>query len=78
MQAIDADKSSVVVYSIRSGNEKQLFNIDKSSGEILISSPNGLQKSKDVNITLVVVVRISIFICSLDHCFKFRFFFLGK
>lgn len=61
MQAVDADKSSVVVYSIRSGNEKQLFNIDESSGEILISSPNGLQKSKDFNITLVVVVRISIF-----------------
>lgn len=58
-----------MVYSIRSGNEKQLFNIDESSGEILISSPNGLQKSKDVNITLVVVVHISIFNLFSESCF---------
>lgn len=61
MQAVDADKSSSIVYSIRSGNEKQLLKIDQSSGEILILSPNGLQKSKDDNITLIVIVCIVIY-----------------
>lgn len=47
------------MYSIKSGNEKQLLKIDQSSGEILIISPNGLQRSKD-NITLTIVVSIHI------------------
>ncbi|XP_025413054.1 cadherin-87A isoform X2 [Sipha flava] len=53
VQAIDADKSSSILYSIRFGNEKQLFKIDQSTGEIFIVSPNGLQRSKN-NITLIV------------------------
>lgn len=53
---MDADESSTISYSIRTGNEKQLFNIDQSSGEIFIKSPNGLQKSNYDNITLIVVV----------------------
>ncbi|XP_026808223.1 cadherin-87A [Rhopalosiphum maidis] len=53
VQAIDADKSSTIIYSIISGNEKNLFKIDQSSGEIFILSPNGLQRSKN-NITLII------------------------
>ncbi|XP_025199596.1 cadherin-87A isoform X2 [Melanaphis sacchari] len=53
VQAIDADKSSSILYSIISGNERHLFKIDQSSGEIFISSPDGLQRSKN-NITLII------------------------
>lgn len=53
VQAIDADKSSSIIYSILSGDERHLFKIDQSSGEIFISSPNGLQRSKN-NITLII------------------------
>lgn len=56
---MDADKSSSIMYSIKFGNEKQLFKIDQSSGEIFIISPNGLQRSKN-NITLTIVVSIYI------------------
>ncbi|VVC44201.1 Hypothetical protein CINCED_3A007173 [Cinara cedri] len=54
VQATDADKSSSIMYSIRSGNEKKLFKIDQTSGEIFIVPKNGLQRSKDDNITLIV------------------------
>lgn len=45
------------MYSILSGDERRLFKIDQSSGEIFISSPNGLQRSKN-NITLIISVSI--------------------
>ncbi|XP_022160935.1 cadherin-87A isoform X1 [Myzus persicae] len=60
VQAIDADKSSSIIYSIISGNEGNLFKIDQSSGEIFISSPNGLQRSKN-NITLVIIASDGVY-----------------
>lgn len=33
--------------------------MDQNSGEIFILSPNGLQKSKNDNITLIIAVSIS-------------------
>lgn len=68
------------MYSIKFGNEKQLFKIDQYSGEIFITSPNGLQRSKD-NITLTIVVSIYMSLCIFNHnCLDKRtlFFFLGN
>ncbi|XP_050430558.1 cadherin-87A [Adelges cooleyi] len=60
VQATDADKSSVISYSI-SGYGNKLFKIDKNSGEIFILSQNGLQRSKNDNITLSIVASDGIY-----------------
>ncbi|XP_050531653.1 cadherin-87A [Daktulosphaira vitifoliae] len=60
VQATDADKSSLITYSI-SGYGSELFKIDSSSGEIFIASPNGLKRLENDNITLSVIANDGIY-----------------
>lgn len=54
-QARDADKTSQITYSIVGGNEHQLFDIDKHSGEITVADARGLDMS-DVNMDYVNLI----------------------
>lgn len=64
-QAKDADKTSQISYAIISGNEHQLFEMDKHSGEITVTDPRGLDMS-EVNadfVNLIIQVNNVISLC---------------
>lgn len=44
-QAVDADSTSVIQYSIIAGNSHNIFAIDGRSGEITVTQRNGLDVS---------------------------------
>ena len=44
-QAVDADSTSVIQYSIIAGNSHNIFAIDGRSGEISVTQRNGLDVS---------------------------------
>lgn len=54
-QAKDADKTSQISYAIIGGNEHQLFEMDKHSGEITVTDPRGLDMS-EVNADFVNLI----------------------
>ncbi|XP_063930740.1 cadherin-87A isoform X2 [Zophobas morio] len=57
VEAVDADKTSHVTYSIISGNDDGLFSIEPNSGKIRIASNKGLDVSNDTdNIVLLTVM----------------------
>jgi hypothetical protein len=59
VEAIDADKTSHVTYSIISGNNEGLFSVEPNLGKIRISSNKGLDVSNDTDniILLTIMVR---------------------
>lgn len=61
IEAVDADKTSHVTYSIISGNDEGLFSIEPNLGKIRISNSKGVDVSNDTEnvISLTVMVRRS-------------------
>ncbi|KAJ8921829.1 hypothetical protein NQ315_008461 [Exocentrus adspersus] len=56
VQAVDADKTSHVTYSIISGNENNLFNIDAETGKIRITNNRGLDVRNDTDNVISLTV----------------------
>jgi hypothetical protein len=59
VEAIDADKTSHVTYSIISGNNEGLFSVEPNLGKIRISSNKGLDVSNDTDNIILLTIMAS-------------------
>ncbi|KAJ8974157.1 hypothetical protein NQ317_003207 [Molorchus minor] len=59
VEAIDADKTSHVTYSIIAGNEENLFSIDANLGRIRIKNNKGLNVRNDTDNVITLTVMAS-------------------
>ncbi|KAF8763163.1 Cadherin-87A like protein [Argiope bruennichi] len=59
VQAVDADATSVVQYSILAGNSHNIFAIDGRSGEMSVTQRNGLDVSALKTDTIILTVQAS-------------------
>lgn len=59
VEAIDADKTSHVTYSIISGNDEGLFGIDRETGKIKILNNKGLDVKNDTDNIISFDVMVS-------------------
>lgn len=78
VEAVDADKTSHITYSIISGNDEGLFGIDKESGRIKIINTSGLDVKNDTDnvISLEVLVSLEYNICSFNMIFSKSMFII--
>lgn len=60
VEAVDADKTSHITYSIISGNDEDLFGIDKESGKIKIINTKGLDVKNDTDNVISLEVLVSL------------------
>ncbi|EEZ99177.2 cadherin 23 [Tribolium castaneum] len=59
IEAVDADKTSHVTYSIISGNDEGLFSIEPNLGKIRISNSKGVDVSNDTENVILLTVMAS-------------------
>lgn len=78
VSARDKDKSSVVKYSIISGNEYDLFAIDPNSGKLRISGKKGLDVSNElhVNDNIILTIEVCVKLFHLIIIFRYNHFSL--
>lgn len=59
VEAVDADKTSHITYSIISGNDEELFGIDKDTGKFKIMNNKGLDVKNDTDNVITLTVLVS-------------------
>lgn len=69
VEAVDADKTSHITYSVVSGNDEGLFGIDKETGQIKIINTEGLDVKNDGDniISLEVMVCFNVISSKNKH-----------
>lgn len=59
VEAVDADQTSQVTYSIVAGNEEGLFGIEKDTGKIKVMNNKGLDVRNDTDNVISLEVMVS-------------------
>lgn len=59
VEAVDADKTSHITYSIIAGNDEELFSVDPNTGKIRIANNKGLEVRNDTDNVIALTVMVS-------------------